>query len=213
MKICMISDTHCKHWGLDIPKCDVLIHAGDITQQGDIGSFEDFNVWIRHLRDENIIHEAVVIAGNHDIALDGGYVDPSELLSACTYLDNSGTYIGDTYFWGIPHSKTFGRWAFGCEEDELSAKFSNVPEDTDILVTHGPALGVLDKAYRGDDCGSQSLLTFIEERRPPLVVCGHIHEGRGLAKVGSTLVVNAASTDFKYSVIKTPITLDIKEWW
>ena len=62
-----------------------------------------------------------------------------------------------------------------------------------MLVLHSPPQGHCDSA--GDDThfGSPALLRAIEEKRPRLAVCGHIHESRATSKLGRTLVVNPGS--------------------
>lgn len=59
-----------------------------------------------------------------------------------------------------------------------------------VLLTHVPPYGVLDRAYSGERLGSRALRRFIDADRPVLVVSGHVHEARGVEKVGETLVVN-----------------------
>ncbi|MFB6489835.1 MAG: metallophosphoesterase family protein [Thermoproteus sp. AZ2] len=59
-----------------------------------------------------------------------------------------------------------------------------------VLLTHSPPYGVLDKAYSGERLGNKALRRFIEAERPVLVVSGHVHEARGVEKIGETLVVN-----------------------
>ena len=70
MKICCISDTHTYHRDLVIPKCDVLIHAGDLSWKGEEEHLRDFNEWVKELKEEEIIGEVVVIGGNHDLTLE-----------------------------------------------------------------------------------------------------------------------------------------------
>src|SRR5262245_26487612 len=49
MKICCISDTHEMHERLEIPQCDLLLHAGDITFRGDLHRIAEFDDWCHSL--------------------------------------------------------------------------------------------------------------------------------------------------------------------
>ena len=61
----------------------------------------------------------------------------------------------------------------------------------DVILSHVPPHGtVADRVFSGLHVGSRSLRDFIEKFQPPLVVCGHIHEGRGTDRIGETVVVN-----------------------
>ena len=60
-----------------------------------------------------------------------------------------------------------------------------------ILVTHYPPYGTgVDRAWDGTHIGSRSVRRFVEEVRPLAVLCGHVHESRGIDRIGSTVIVN-----------------------
>ena len=214
MKLCLISDTHEQHDQITIPKCDVLLHAGDITGRGALGKLNDFNDWLADLIDEGTVGEAVVIAGNHDLSLEDNPEAAEGILKAPTYLRNNLAYVGPSAddmicVYGIPHQLDFNDWAFNVDEAELERLFNNIPEEVDILLTHGPPKGVLDDNMSGTNCGSWALLNWIKAYQPRLVVCGHIHESHGIALVGNTLVVNAATCDGSYKPTNQPIVLEL----
>jgi len=62
-----------------------------------------------------------------------------------------------------------------------------------ILITHNPPYGILDKAYDGKHVGSKIILKAIKKHQPKLVLCGHIHEAKGKAKIGKTIIYNLGS--------------------
>ncbi|MFX1484823.1 MAG: hypothetical protein ACFFCP_16720, partial [Promethearchaeota archaeon] len=63
-----------------------------------------------------------------------------------------------------------------------------------ILVSHSPPEGTqLDMTTQGEHVGSSSIRNFIIAEKPTLVICGHIHEGRGVDKLSETLIVNPGS--------------------
>jgi Icc-related predicted phosphoesterase len=202
------------HDQLVIPPCDVLIHAGDITGKGAIRALARFNLWVQDLLDAGTVKDAVYIAGNHDLTLDRARAMAVPLLTAGHYLDNSLVYVGPTpaellCVYGVPEQPEFQDWGFNVTEERLVELYDQVPPDVDILVTHGPPKGVLDKNRQGVRCGSSALLDWIDKHQPRLVVCGHIHEGYGTALVGRTLVVNASTCTVAYKPTNQPIILDV----
>ena len=214
MEICNISDTHTYHRDLVIPKCDVLIHAGDLTWKGEEEHLRDFNEWAKELKEEEVVGEVVVIGGNHDLTLEDNPEVASKWLDDCEYLNNSETYVGPDpdnllCVYGCPWTLRFYDWGFNCNEKDLAEYLSHAPMDTDILVTHGPPKGYVDTERHGMHCGSMALYDFIMDRQPKLVVCGHIHEGYGLALLGHTLVINASSCTRDYNPSNQPVLIEL----
>lgn len=208
--ICAISDTHEQHKSVSIPKCDLLIHAGDITGRGSLGKLRSFNAWVADLLDSGHVGEAVYIAGNHDITLEGNSCDVAEaLLQAGTYLNCTTATVCGLTVHGIPHQLKFCDWAFNTDEARLTKLFDAVPQNTDILVTHGPPHGVRDRSEAGTYCGSVALYNWIKKNQPKMVVCGHIHEGWGAAMVDNTLVVNASICTAAYKPTNQPIVVEL----
>jgi Icc-related predicted phosphoesterase len=212
MKICMISDTHEMHSKVNIPPCDVLIHAGDITGRGALEKLSAFNAWGKALMEEGIVkQDFICIAGNHDLSLETNKARAEHQLKDLTYLNNNSAFVGKERYhvYGIPETLRFCDWAFNVTEEVIEDKLEAVPDNVDILVIHGPPWTVLDMNKEGTSCGSYALLTWIKKAQPKLVVCGHIHEGYGLALVGRTLVVNASICTAAYAPTNQPIVLDL----
>ena len=67
----------------------------------------------------------------------------------------------------------------------------------------------MDQNREGMHCGSMAVYDFIMNRQPKLVVCGHIHEGYGLAMLGNTLVVNASSCTREYKPSNQPVVIEL----
>lgn len=65
-----------------------------------------------------------------------------------------------------------------------------------ILITHVPPYGILDEVAEGVHAGSRSLRKIMDEKKPRIIACGHVHEAEGKVKCGETTVVQipAAST-------------------
>ena len=116
-----------------------------------------------------------------------------------TYLQDSGCEFRGLKVWGSPWQPVFGGWAFNARESELAERWSRIPDDTDILLLHGPPHGYGDfSPFDQIHTGSPALTKRIEEVQPKIVVCGHIHSGYGQYRLGETLVVNAALVDEGY---------------
>jgi Icc-related predicted phosphoesterase len=92
---------------------------------------------------------------------------------------------------------------------ELNQKWNNIPEDTDILITHGPAFGYCDKVIgQYDNLGCELLTKRIKTIKPKIHVCGHIHSGRNIVFDDGTLYINASVLDEQYQYTQKPITID-----
>jgi Icc-related predicted phosphoesterase len=195
MKIWLISDTHGKESGLKVPEnIDMVIHAGDSgTVREPIMNakvIEDFLDWYKSL---NIKHK-VFIAGNHDTSLEKGYISKGDIPFGIDYLEHECKLIGGLKIFGSPYTPTFGTdWAFNVKRSKLDAYWAEIEEGTDIVITHGPPLGILDHTESGTSnpidyvggetwgntnvvsCGDKSLLNHIRRVNPQLHVFGHIH--------------------------------------
>jgi hypothetical protein len=112
--------------------------------------------------------------------------------------------------WGSPWQPEFHNWAFNLPRGEkLKEKWDMIPTDVDILVTHGPAFGKLDFVpYDGVNVGCEDLLSKIQEVKPKIHVCGHIHEGYGYVFDGNTHFINAAVLNGRYEFRNKPLTVD-----
>jgi Icc-related predicted phosphoesterase len=187
IKIVCISDTHTFHKNLNLPSGDILIHSGDFTFKGKREEIQDFN---NFLQAQNFKHK-IIIAGNHDLTFDEerynkipNEIKPKEakeILTDCIYLENSGIELLGYKFWGSPMTPTFFNWAFmKCRGKEIDKYWKMIPSDTDVLITHGPPRGVLDKTVSGEHVGCERLFNHVVGRVKPLYhIFGHIHEGYG----------------------------------
>ena len=206
MRIVLISDTHGLHRRVKIPDGDLLVHAGDLTNHGELEQVEDFNAWLGGLPHAH----KIVIAGNHDFCFEKPD-RASRLLTNATYLLDSETRAGGLRIWGSPWQPWFFDWAFNLERGpEIRAKWKLIPAGIDILVTHGPPAGFGDKTVGGDFAGCTDLLDELRARvRPRLHVFGHIHEGYGIFRDGSTTLVNASTCDIQYRAVNPPVVIDL----
>lgn len=206
MRVVCISDTHGFHRKVDVPDGDLLLHAGDITNVGELGILEDFNHWIGELPHPH----KVVIAGNHDFCFEREAKKARALCANFTYLEDESVSIGGFKIFGSPQTPRFGDWAFMYSPGD-PFRWANIPRDVGILLTHGPSFGYLDKTIFSESVGCPELGAEIT-KLPGLKLhaFGHIHEARGASKRGGVVqVVNASICDQRYKPTNEPIVVDL----
>lgn len=210
MRIVCVSDTHTFHNRVDIPKCDLLLHAGDITDRGREQELVDFDLWCKRIVREGIARKIICIAGNHDFCFQDHRVASVAALGGAEYLEDSSTVFDGLRIFGTPWQPWFYDWAFNLKtEMELKGKFDRMPEGTDILLCHSPPRGILDMTRRGQPVGSQALLDAIHRVRPKLVVFGHIHESYGSVEHDGIRYVNASICTFDYNPKNPAVVIDL----
>jgi Icc-related predicted phosphoesterase len=204
MKIVFISDTHGQHRKLkNLPKADLIIHGGDVSKLGKDHEVEDFIHWFLRL---DYAHK-IFIAGNHDFYFEDYSFDfiQKKLTSNCHYLCNSGVEIEDVKIWGSPVTPTFFNWAFNVDRGKPIQKYWNmIPSNTDILVTHGPVGGILDRTTSNINAGCEDLLKTVNKVQPKFHLFGHIHEAYGKEKVNETTYFNGSLLNEYYNLVNNP---------
>lgn len=218
MKILAISDTHTKH-NL-IPSrfienvdnsIDTIVHAGDVSSRGYKGEIIDFLKWYNELNFKN----KILIAGNHDFYFEEGKPEDIAAMLAeypnITYLNDSGVEIDGVKFWGSPVQPWFYNWAFNRKGTDICKHWDMIPNDTHVLLTHGPVKGYLDMTQRGEPVGCPYLLEKISQMSNlKLHVCGHIHEAYGRVDFpDGGIFVNASVLNLKYEMAHYPIQVEI----
>ncbi len=175
MKIVAISDTHCKY--PELPEGDILLHCGDFTYQGFRARKNEVApncAWLA--RESQKFKHTVGVAGNHD----WDFID-STLAPHMKLLFNEEVDIEGLRIYGTPNTTMFCGWAFMHSETVLEDIFSKIPEGLDILISHGPPFGFLDKIDGNTkSVGSTALRRrLLEMKNPPKhVMYGHIHVDR-----------------------------------
>ena len=218
MKITFISDTHTKHKQItkDLPGGDLLIHAGDISSMGYKHEIQSFCKWFNDI--DNYTTK-VFIAGNHDWGFQDNPEQTKEIIDfykTIDYLQDGLLMVGKEYedmikIWGSPWQPEFYNWAFNLPRngEQLKDKWDMILPDTDILITHGPAWGYLDKISGTQiPLGCELLTTRIKEIKPKIHVCGHIHSGYGYYFDGDTHFINASVLGEGYMYDNKPITAE-----
>jgi Icc-related predicted phosphoesterase len=207
IKIVAFSDTHHKHKEFSVPKADLLLYAGDCSDHGSLEQVTDFLKWLARQKCEC----KIMIAGNHDFGIE---VEPDIFEALCKqygiiYLNDSGYEYRGIKIWGSPVTPEFHNWAFNRSVNELDTRYpyikdhwDKIPNDTEILMTHGPALGVLDRTMHGDYTGCLLLDKKINQLyNLRMHIFGHIHEAAGWVKHPmGRYSLNASALDGYYNV-------------
>lgn len=231
MKLILLSDTHSLHRYLTtrIPDGDILIHAGDSTNCGSFQDLIEFRLFLNKLP-----HPIkLVISGNHDWCFQKNYNLSKQILTEkqdCSksknyeiiyggmkttqsifYLQDEQITINDINFYGSPWTPEFMNWAFMRKRGkEIAHIWSNIPDNTDVLITHGPPYGFLDTIKPGEEhLGDTELLKRIKQIKPKYSIHGHIHGGYGILKDTNTTYINCSICNEVYKPINEPIVIEI----
>ena len=219
IRICCISDMHGNL--PEIPDCDLLLIAGDIVPLNVQNSMpksaawlnSSFRKWLKGIKKRGI--DIVGIAGNHDFIFERAHIFvPPDL--PWTYLLDDVCNIRGLNIYGTPWQPYFGGWAFNLSESLLEAKWNKIPNNADIVVVHGPphtygdyVFYIRDGQGYEENVGSPSLLRKIQEVKPKLVVCGHIHGGYGIYQAGETTIINCSLVNERYKPVNGVVTWTI----
>ena len=237
MRLVCISDTHSLHHEMlhELPKGDVLIHAGDLSNKGSEKDVTDFINWYKNIKGYDT---KLFIAGNHDFSFEKRlgvrYKGELDWLDNLLFEENLSqsdvTYLEDSFitietpefsrpikFYGSPWQPWFYDWAFNLPRlgTELQEKWKMIPEDTDVLITHSPPNGYGDLVNNwrqpNTHVGCECLINRIGEINPLVNVFGHIHEGYGVEYGKKTAFVNASICTTAYEPTNKPIVVDLVE--
>jgi Icc-related predicted phosphoesterase len=202
MKLICISDTHGYHTKLRLPAGDVLIHSGDMTARSNVEEVRDFLNWFGSQPHPH----KILVAGNHDRLFENEPEMAAHLMpKSVTYLQDTSCIVMGKKIHGSPVTPAFMDWSFNRSRGrDIARHWNMIPNDTDILITHGPAFGILDHNERGQNCGCEELRKRVQAIQPKLHVFGHLHGGFGQAKLGRTQMVNAAICDDDYRPVNPP---------
>lgn len=208
MKIVAISDTHGLHNQLQLPKGDMLLHTGDVAN---IGSKQDVIAFLNWFSQQDFKYK-IFIAGNHDFYFERTpTTEIADLIPATIiYLNDSGVTIEGINIWGSPVQPRFGNWAFNRDRGaDIDRHWQLIPENTDILLTHGPPKGILDTTFQTLEVGCEMLLQRIEQIQPKYAIFGHIHEAYGQVTKNNIHFINASVVNLRYMVVNPPVEIEL----
>lgn len=213
IKLIAISDTHGAYYQLgDLPKGDILVHAGDWTYHSSHLDTISFLKWIQTQPHKH----KIFIAGNHETWVEKNPEVFAQLKNEyapdCIYLNDSGVEVEGLKIWGSPVTPYFLDWAFNRERGpDIQAHWDKIPDDTNVLITHGPIVGILDYVieygHKIRHVGCQNLDQTIRTRLKALRahIFGHVHAPGGKKEVWDNVVyVNAAVVNEDYQLANEP---------
>ena len=203
MKIICISDTHNKHEGLILPDADCIIHAGDFTDAGTKQETIAFLKWFSSLT----YKYKILVAGNHDFYLEKNRRNLNTIIPEdIIYLEDSGIIIENINIWGSPYIPGTGNWAFlKARGKAILEHWDKIPLNTNILITHGPAYGILDELDDKSQIGCKNLKEKLKELNVSKHIFGHVHNEYGTVKKFKTLYINSSSLDQRQRILNAPI--------
>jgi len=236
VKVGFISDTHGRHGsiyqmkegdsldnmetlyhisgGVFIPNgLDIIIHAGDISMGGTEYEIDNFLKWFNSLD----VKYRIFCAGNHDKLFEFQKGIAQELIKKypdIIYLESQEIIIDGVKIYGEPRQPRFGHgWAFNVDRGEKIKQFWDmIPDDVDILITHGPPYDILDMTMYGGVVGCVDLLNRIKELKNLKIHCwGHIHEDYGYVFKDGIHFVNASVLNIRYQLQNKPQIFEIDE--
>ncbi|MDY7228852.1 metallophosphatase domain-containing protein [Hyalangium rubrum] len=211
MRLALISDTHMKHAALTVPACEVLIHAGDFSRRGTREELEGFLAWFA----SQSAPTKLFIAGNHDFVCEREPALARRLAreAGVHYLQEEEVHVGGLRIWGSPVTPWYRGMAFNRDRGEtLRAHWERIPAGLDVLVTHGPPLGLGDRTFLKSSVGCAELLARIREVPPRVHVFGHIHEARGEYSLPGvpTRFLNVSTCRLLPVGLRAPVLLELE---
>jgi Icc-related predicted phosphoesterase len=225
-----LSDTHGHHREVTVPAGDVLVYAGDFMTCGrKFSEVRDFANWFIHQS-----HPVkVLVAGNHDIFMEHSEGTCLEQFiemgghGGFHYLRDRGVNIHGFKFWGSPYQPKFFNWAFNENRGaDIKRHWDLIPNDTDVLITHGPPDGILDQAWPksaiddiqrfterilspSEHCGCEELRKAVDRISPKLHLFGHIHGSYGKLVTEDTEFYNCSIVNEQYNPANEPHVVEL----
>lgn len=213
-KIVAISDVHGKWNKLNIPECDILISTGDYSFRGEKHMVEDFHKWLNKQDAGHIIS----VQGNHEVWVEKNFEQAKQIAeTVCPgvhFIGDHGTItIDGIKIHGSAITPWFYDWAWNVRRgDAIANEWAKIPDDTNILLTHGPVYGILDEVPNqtinfDKHVGCEELYKRIMQLVNCKVhICGHIHHSHGQKYFNGKQFYNAAICDEQY-MPTNPLTI------
>lgn len=232
-KLVFLSDTHLRH-DFQIPEGDILIHCGDLTMSGSVPEIAKAANWLKGVKVGHGFKHVILIPGNHDWLAEKHPEMMYHLFSEadCTYLQHEQIVLSGIKFFGSGYTPRFFDWALNVDRGEALARlWTAIPDDVEILITHGPPKGRLDSVRETDSggygeymessmrwitkhVGCDDLASRIKDlKKLKIHSFGHIHRPGVEVGADGIVYINASTCNEQYVAVHKPITIDwpIKE--
>lgn len=220
-----LSDTHNLHEHVVVPDGDVLIHCGDATVYGKLDELASFAQWFEALPHRR----KIFIPGNHDVVMQDNFKAGCEVIRGDIEIVTHGQLFieGVQCFlssWTPGSYHGSKRWRFHYDRQPVMTRWEAIPLATQLLVTHGPPLGILDKTgpkygYASVGCShlTGQVMKLVEHGRLSHHVFGHIHDSHGRLTmnverdIGGPIMefINTAICDDTYKPVFEPEVVDL----
>lgn len=215
-KIVCISDTHNMHARVTVPECDILIHSGDFTLDGNRSEVYNFAGWMGA---QPATHK-IAIPGNHDFFCQKESKAAKQIFAhhSVQLLIDEHTMQGGFKIYGSPWQPWFYDWAFNFRQydgTQATTCWAKIPSDTNILITHGPPKNILDRvAHKGINSSYNVGCEYLKERIDQLSdlklhVFGHIHESYGMEGHNGIIYANASACNLQYTPDNPPHVINL----
>ena len=207
MRLVVVSDTHGQHEALGCLEGDVLIHCGDFCDgfRRDPRDVEAVDSWFAKQRFDLVL----CVGGNHDFSAEDRVGNGGPVFEHAVWLQDQVHIHREIKFYGSPWLPHLEGWAFYLTSEALREKWSMIPGDTNVLITHTPPFGILDQPRSQQHCGCPHLLERVEAVKPRFHVFGHNHASAGVQDRGATTFVNASIVDSSFNVARSAVILDL----
>lgn len=204
-KIWFFSDTHGAHRALSPPAVQIAICCGDEASSRDVAinanESRQFFEWYTGLD----VPYKIFVPGNHSTAFERGMVKVPDNIRPL--VNESVVIDGCLKIYGSPYTPSFGQsWAYMRNRAKMHDIWQMIPDDTDILITHGPPAGVLDLAYDVETrkpipVGCLSLYKRVLAVKPQVHAFGHIHQEDRLLNYGLRTIAGTPTTFVNCAVV------------
>ena len=211
MKIVCISDVHGEWDKVTIPECDLLISAGDYSWKGEKRMVAEFHEWLHKQPAKHIIS----VQGNHELWVEKNFAEAQQaayiVCPRAVFIDEGLVNVEGVSIYCSAITPFYCNWAWNRHPGaDIQSHWDKIPDNVDVVVTHGPAYGILD-AVRDRHTGCPQLLKRLLEVKPKLHVCGHIHEGYGDSVMHGIQFINASICNRKYEAVNQPVIFNVPE--
>lgn len=139
-------------------------------------------------------------------------IDDEEII----YLEEESVNVKGLKIYGTPYSPFFYHWAFPTYPDYerqngglQASRWDKIPDNTDIVIVHGPPFNIFDVTVDGENTGCPFLAEKMNKIEPSLCIFGHIHESYGFKKIKNTFYANVSTLNYRYQIHNKPLLLDL----
>ena len=207
MKLVCFSDAHWHFREVKVPSGDAVIYTGDWCSGDDIRNTIDFACFLGALPHKH----KIVVPGNHDIIAQKNYALTAQLFNnyGIHFLCDSGVNIAGVNIYGTPWTPLFNNWAFMEPDEDLARRWKQIPNSVDVLLTHGPAFGILDVLPEVGSVGSKTLEEAVINKKPKYHIFGHIHSAHGKMESEHTYFYNVSVCNDDYQLIHKPTIIEV----